>query len=510
MALGMNMAVDAAPVLTEALVPLARIESILCTEELYRRPSRRPEFETEHRALLLLVQALADSPRSILQRLADSILQVVSVDSAGISLLTKEDGGKHFYWPAIAGMWKPYIGGGTPREFGPCGDVLDRNTPLLFRHFERRYTYFLPVIPPVEECLLVPFHVDGHAVGTVWAIAHDAQRTFDREDLRRLESLARFASAAYQATLHLADTDRREKALQRINADLQHAQHALREADRRKDIFIATVAHELRQPIGAMLAAIALMRERVSEQSGRRARDVVERQVTHLGRIVGDLLDIARIVEGKIELQKQRLDCREVIQEALDSTTPLCEEHHHTLSVDLPDEPMWVEADRTRLLQVFANLLTNAAKYTQDGGEIWLNAETDRTTAVVRIQDNGKGIAPGVLPRIFDLFIQEDNAPAGGLGIGLRVVRELVELHGGSVAARSDGIGRGSEFIVRLPIVPPSATSADAYPSKAVQHERHNDLADRPCAHHDRVRGQAHDVHDGSRALQELQRDRSR
>lgn len=143
---------------TDALVPL---ESILCTEELDRRPSRPRDFETENRALLLLVRALADSPRDILQTLADSILQHFSADSAGVSLLTTEDGGKHFYWPAIAGMWRPYIGGGTPREFGPCGDVLDRNAPLLFRHFERRYTYFLPVIPPVEECLLVPFYVEG-------------------------------------------------------------------------------------------------------------------------------------------------------------------------------------------------------------------------------------------------------------------------------------------------------------------------------------------------------------
>jgi signal transduction histidine kinase len=434
---------------TDALVPL---ESILCTEELDRRPSRPPDFETENRALLLLVRALADSPRDILQTLADSILQHFSADSAGVSLLTTEDGGKHFYWPAIAGMWRPYIGGGTPREFGPCGDVLDRNAPLLFRHFERRYTYFLPVIPPVEECLLVPFYVEGKAVGTIWAIAHDKRRRFDKEDLRRLESLARFASAAYQAIDHLAESDRREEALERTNADLERAQHALREADHRKDIFIATVAHELRQPIAAMLPAIALMRERISEESGTRARDVIERQVTHLRRIIGDLLDIARVVQGKIELQKELIDCRDVIQDALCSTSPVCQEHNQTLSVALPDDGIWLQADRTRLLQVFANLLTNAAKYTQDGGRISLNAETDGATAIVRIQDNGRGIAPSVLPHVFELFTQEETAHSGGLGIGLRVVRELVELHGGSVAARSAGIGQGSEFVVRLPV----------------------------------------------------------
>ncbi len=448
---------DAAPfpLQTDAFVPL---ESVLCTEELDRRPAKPPDFETENRALLVLVQALADSPRNILQTLADSILQVFSADSAGVSLLTKEDGGKQFYWPAIAGVWTPYIGGGTPREFSPCGDVLDRNTPLLFRHFERRYTYFLPVTPAVEECLLVPFYVEGKAVGTIWAIAHDTRRRFDREDLRRLESLARFASAAYQAMDYLADSDRREEALERTNADLERAQQALREADRRKDAFIATVAHELRQPIAAMLPAITLMRERISEQSGTRACDVLERQVTHLRRIIDDLLDIARVVQGKLDLQKECTDCRDVIQDALYSTSSFCQEHHHTLSVSLPDEPIWLEADRTRLLQVFANLLTNAAKYTEDGGRISLNAESDGSTAIFRIQDNGKGIAPGVLPHIFDLFIQEETAHSGGLGIGLKVVRELVELHGGSVAARSEGIGRGSEFIVTLPVALQAAT----------------------------------------------------
>lgn len=127
------------------------------------------------------------------------------------------------------------------------------------------------------------------------------------------------------------------------------------------------------------------------------------------------------------------------------------------LSVSLPGEAIWIEADRTRLLQVFANLLTNAAKYTPDGGRISLNAETDGNAAIVRVQDNGKGIAPGVLPHICELFTQEETAHSGGLGIGLRVVRELVELHGGSVAARSDGIGQGSEFVVRLPIALPAA-----------------------------------------------------
>jgi PAS domain S-box-containing protein len=168
----------------------------LCTEELNRRPSRPPDYETENRALVALVQALADSPRTILQALADAILELLKSDSAGISLLTKDE--KRFYWPAIAGVWKPHIGVGTPRDFGPCGDVLDRNIPLMFRHVERRYNYFLPVKPAIEECLLVPFYVNGKAVGTIWAIAHSDCRKFDVEDMRQLVNLGRFTSSAYR------------------------------------------------------------------------------------------------------------------------------------------------------------------------------------------------------------------------------------------------------------------------------------------------------------------------
>lgn len=183
----------------------APLESILCTEELYRRPSRPPDHEKENRALVALVSALADSPSTILQTLAETILEITQSDSAGISLLTKEDGGKRFYWPAIAGMWNAHAGGGTPRNFGPCGDVLDRNCTLLFTHFERRYPYLLPVIPAAEECLLVPFHVGGKAVGTIWAIMHSDRRKFDAEDDRVMGSLGKFASSAYQALASIND-----------------------------------------------------------------------------------------------------------------------------------------------------------------------------------------------------------------------------------------------------------------------------------------------------------------
>ena len=196
----------------DASIPYSDVplEAILCTEELHSRASRPPDYEKENRALVKLVSALADSPSTILQTLAETILDITQCDSAGLSLLT-EDGktpdvcGKSFYWPAIAGMWNPHVGGGTPRNFGPCGDVLDQNRTLLFRHFERRYPYLLPVIPAAEECLLVPFYVAGESVGTIWAIMHSDRRKFDAEDDRVMASLGKFASSAYQALIHIED-----------------------------------------------------------------------------------------------------------------------------------------------------------------------------------------------------------------------------------------------------------------------------------------------------------------
>ena len=183
------------------------LESILCTEELNRRLSRAPDYEKENRALVELMSTLADSPGTVFQKLVDTILDVTRSDSAGLSLLTRDGKtpdicGMRFYWPAISGLWKPHVGGGTPRNFGPCGDVLDRNCSLLFKHLERRYTYFPP---PINECLLVPFYVAGKAVGTIWALAHDDLRKFDSEDNRIMVSLGKFAASAYQALKHIED-----------------------------------------------------------------------------------------------------------------------------------------------------------------------------------------------------------------------------------------------------------------------------------------------------------------
>jgi GAF domain-containing protein len=218
-----------------ARAPGVPLESVLATTELDLRPSRPPDYQVENRALVALGLALANSPRTILQTLTDTVLELLASESAGLSLVT--DDGQRFYWPAIAGIWQPHTGGGTPRDFSPCGDVLDRDAPLLFRHFERRYPY----LPPVEECLLVPFHVRGLAVGTIWAVTQtETAHRFDREDLRVLESLGSFASAAYQVTESMEALDREHSALRDSHATLRETAGDLARFNR------AAIGRELR------------------------------------------------------------------------------------------------------------------------------------------------------------------------------------------------------------------------------------------------------------------------
>ena len=225
----------------------ASLDSIVRTEAMLERPSRPPEPEKENSALAALVTALADSPSTILQTLADKVLEVLRADSAGLSLLTKD--GKAFYWAAIAGAWQPHLGGGTPRNFGPCGDVLDRNTAMLFTHWELRYPYLSAAQPLAEEGLLVPFFVNNKSVGTIWAIAHSAERKFDAEDLRVLQSMGRFASAAYQTVesiedlkLEVAAREKAEASLRDLAGNLEEQVHIRTEElrfseDRWKRIF---------------------------------------------------------------------------------------------------------------------------------------------------------------------------------------------------------------------------------------------------------------------------------
>lgn len=229
------------------------------------------------------------------------------------------------------------------------------------------------------------------------------------------------------------------------------------EADRRKDEFIATLAHELRNPLAPIRTGLEILRRagELPPMAGR-TRDMMERQLTHLVRLVDDLLDVSRVSRGKLELRIDTLAIADVLAHAIEASQPAVDAARHTLSLDLPPQALRVRGDLTRLAQVFSNLVNNASKYTPAGGHIRIDARRDGAHVLVQVADNGSGIAPDMLPHVFDLFAQGHGTPRdtqGGLGIGLWLVKKLVELHHGSIAARSDGTGRGSTFSVRLPLL---------------------------------------------------------
>ncbi len=257
-------------------------------------------------------------------------------------------------------------------------------------------------------------------------------------------------------------TDRRnaEQARERLYQELQ-------ENDKRKDEFLAMLAHELRNPLAAMGNAVALSAHSKLQEHVDWSMEVINRQIKHLTRLIDDLLDVSRINSGKIVLRRDVLDATPILDSAVETVRPLADERKHQLSVSIDRGNLWVNVDPTRLEQVVTNLLTNAAKYTENGGRIWLTARPEGEDIVIRVKDTGVGIAPEELPGMFELFAQGGRTLArseGGLGIGLTVVKKLVQLHGGSIIARSDGPDRGSEFLIRLPSAKRPASAGPLVP----------------------------------------------
>ncbi len=266
---------------------------------------------------------------------------------------------------------------------------------------------------------------------------------------------------------------RQQIALQRDA--LEANAEALQAADRRKDEFLATLGHELRNPLAPLRHALDILRKRPDREDAADILDMMDRQMSHLLRLIDDLLDISRVSEGKIELRREHVQVSEAVRLGLEISQPLIESAGHTLDVDLPAEPLWLDADLTRISQVVGNLLNNAAKYTPEGGVISLAVRADAADAVILVADNGIGIPPEMLSQVFELFTQVDanlDRSRGGLGIGLALVKQLVELHGGEISAASPGLGRGAVFTVRLPRAAPPlqpAAPQPAQPSQATQ-----------------------------------------
>ncbi len=262
------------------------------------------------------------------------------------------------------------------------------------------------------------------------------------------------------------------------DVEMLQLQRSLQEADRRKNEFLATLAHELRNPLAPLRNALAVVRLEKDSAAGFQAvRELMERQVEQMSRLVEDLLDVTRIAQDKLTLRREQLDLRQAIEQAVQMNSPLGRARQHQVQVVLPAEPLWVEGDPVRLVQIIVNLLNNATKYTPERGRIEVSASAEGGEVVVRVKDNGIGIPAAQLSQIFDLFAQLDlgtERAQGGLGIGLALVRRLVDLHGGTITAFSNGPGTGSEFVVRLPRqLEPAADPGKEKPPTPASPSRH-------------------------------------
>jgi len=414
------------------------LESVLCADELHRRPSRPPDYQMENAALVALSAALADSPRTVLQTLADTILEICQCGSAGVSLLTPDDGGKRFYWPAIAGSWKTHIGGGTPRNFGPCGDVLDRNTPLLFGHLARCYTYFDPVKPAVEEALLAPFYVGSKAVGTIWAVAHDARRKFDAEDERVMISLGKFASSAYQILMSLnalnfamAEREKAEVELRLSNAKLEDLIEKRTGALRRLTIKLLqaqdderrSFARNLHDSIGQHLTVLKMNLDRMS---GFGRSDLLAECLDTVGECLKETRTISYLLHPPL------LDETGFESAARWYVEGFAERGGIQAKLNFPEKmdrlPKSVELALFRILQ---ESLTNVHRHS-GSPTVEIEVEADAEMVTLAIRDAGRGISDQVLEHFHE---------TGSAGIGLAGMRERVADMGGELHIQSDKKG---------------------------------------------------------------------
>ncbi len=631
------------------------VDRVIRTHMLRERPSKAPNHQAESAAMIKLVEALANDPDSVAQRLVEAALSLTSAGSAGLSLAETEDGKEIFRWIATAGEYSRYLRGTMPRDFSPCGEVLRRAEPLLMRDMIRAYPYVDMLHAPPAEVLLVPFSKDGTLVGTVWVVGHSPGHTFDEEDLRLVKSLAVFASAVsgtvglvrdlaareaqFSRELEISERQRKEldrlvlerdraaeaitrelkdtrllrdvaarligaegsdalfgeildaaieitgahagtiqlhdkqadtltflatrgfapemvahfaevdassgspcgvalatgaRALIEFSSDgpdpdgsnklhldagyrsaqstplvsrsgqplgmfsthwresreltereirfldllgrqaadviertlvqeaLRASEKELREGARRKDEFLAVLAHELRNPLSPIRTGVDLLKQAEDVPLVAKLRPMMERQVNHMVRLIDDLLDVSRITSGKVELKHETVTLGSLVESALEANRGAIAAAGVALQIDVDEPGRRLYVDPTRLSQVLSNVLHNATKFTASGGTITLSTELamrdGRALAeqVFRITDTGVGIAADQLPTIFDLFTQirtDSSTRHGGMGIGLALARSLVGMHGGTVTAESAGPGAGSTFVIRIPAV---------------------------------------------------------
>jgi PAS domain S-box-containing protein len=443
-----------------------------------------------------------DTIETILDTGAALAANLIGAHQAGASMTIGQQWSKatHAIWLSEKyAAWREYSV--RPDGTGIYGIVARENRPLRLTQAEvlshpayRGFGAEAERHPPLTGLLAAPLiGRDGGNLGVI-QLSDKFEGEFTEEDEALLLQMAQVMALAL------------EKA---------HLYQELQEADTRKDEFLATLAHELRNPLAAVSAGIQLLHLPGARDDFEWTIGLIDDQIKQLARLVDDLLDVSRITRGKIQLRLESIDFRQTAERSVGVVQPIFDERRHRLFVELEPRPLVLEADPARLEQILVNLLTNAAKYTDEGGQVWLSAQVAGSDLVIRVRDTGIGIPPEMLPRVFDLFAQADQTldrARGGLGIGLTLVRRLTEMHGGSVAVSSAGVGRGSEFSVRLPLAPQITSSGwfprlnldtrPPAPTSILLVEDHPDIARSTARFLEQCGHSVHVAHDGPRGLE--------
>ena len=416
---------------------MTSLDDILITSALYERQPPPSDPALELAALKDLVHQFAVDPGALLQRLVDVALELCGAGTSGVSLLEPgtSPGQGLFRWVALGGAYRQYAGGTTPEAFSPCGVCLQRGTAQLYAYPARVFTYLSAAHPEIVEGLVVPLRsgLDPEVLGTIWVIAHDARR-FTTRELSILTELADFTAAAVA---------------------LQRARTRAEAADRAKDEFLAVVSHELRRPLTAMVGwSELLLSGTATPAMAARAISALCDNAHRQEAMVEDLLDAARTLTGTLHLNEGPMDLAAVTRSAIEVVADVAAERGLEISQSTPPRvPFYGDADR--LHQVVGNLIGNAVKFTRPGGRVHVAIAQTAEAVEILVTDTGVGIAPDMIPVIFDAFRTADASSTrrgSGLGLGLTIAERLVKLHEGTIHVQSAGKNSGAQFTVRLPL----------------------------------------------------------